>query len=98
MNAAISPCVGICRLDDATGYCIGCGRTGDEIATWSTAGPGGRRAIWAALPARLDVLGVAVRRRCRSPSPGWARRPTPPRPCPKASSPPPFSSRNLYRL
>jgi predicted Fe-S protein YdhL (DUF1289 family) len=62
MNAAISPCVGICRLDDETGYCIGCGRTGDEIATWSTAGPGGRRAIWAALPARLDVLGVAVRR------------------------------------
>lgn len=62
MNAAISPCVGICRLDDEAGYCIGCGRTGDEIATWSTAGPGGRRAIWAALPARLDALGVAVRR------------------------------------
>lgn len=62
MNVAISPCIGICRLDDETGYCIGCGRTGDEIATWSTAGPGGRRAIWAALPARLDALGVAVRR------------------------------------
>jgi predicted Fe-S protein YdhL (DUF1289 family) len=62
MNVAISPCIGICRLDDETGYCVGCGRTGDEIATWSTAGPGGRRAIWAALPARLDVLGVAVRR------------------------------------
>ena len=57
MNAAISPCVGICRLDDETGYCIGCGRTGDEIATWSTAGPGGRRAIWAALPARLRCPG-----------------------------------------
>lgn len=62
MNAAISPCVGICRLDDETGYCLGCGRTGDEIATWSTAGPGGRRAIWAALPARLGTLGVGVRR------------------------------------
>jgi predicted Fe-S protein YdhL (DUF1289 family) len=62
MNVAISPCIGICRLDDETGYCVGCGRTGDEIATWSTAGPGGRRAIWAALPARLNVLGVAVRR------------------------------------
>mgnify|MGYP001473443512 CR=1 FL=1 len=62
MNAAISPCVGICRLDDGTGYCVGCGRTSDEIATWSTAGPGGRRAVWAALPARLISLGVTVRR------------------------------------
>ena len=62
MNAAISPCVGICRLDEETGYCVGCGRTSDEIATWSTAGPSGRRAIWAALPARLVSLGVSVRR------------------------------------
>lgn len=62
MNAAISPCVGICRLDDETGYCVGCGRTSGEIATWSTAGPSGRRAVWAALPARLVSLGVGVRR------------------------------------
>lgn len=62
MHVSLSPCVGICRLDDVTGYCVGCGRTGDEIATWSTAGPSGRRAIWAALPARLQGLGVGVRR------------------------------------
>ncbi|WP_426269529.1 DUF1289 domain-containing protein [Dyella kyungheensis] len=29
----LSPCIGICRLDPR-GYCIGCLRTGDEIARW----------------------------------------------------------------
>lgn len=29
----LSPCVGICRLDER-GYCQGCFRTGDEIARW----------------------------------------------------------------
>ena len=27
-----SPCVGTCELDVVTGWCVGCGRTGDEIA------------------------------------------------------------------
>ncbi len=31
-----SPCIGVCKLDDWTGYCVGCSRTGDEIAVWST--------------------------------------------------------------
>jgi len=31
--AILSPCIGICRLDD-TGYCEGCFRTGNEIARW----------------------------------------------------------------
>ncbi|HEV7776232.1 MAG TPA: DUF1289 domain-containing protein [Luteibacter sp.] len=30
----LSPCTGICRLDER-GLCIGCLRTGDEIARWS---------------------------------------------------------------
>jgi predicted Fe-S protein YdhL (DUF1289 family) len=29
----LTPCIGICMLDDA-GYCAGCRRTGDEIAAW----------------------------------------------------------------
>ena len=29
-----SPCIGICRLDPMTGLCLGCMRTGDEIAAW----------------------------------------------------------------
>ncbi len=28
---AHSPCIGICLLDD-NGYCIGCGRTAEQIA------------------------------------------------------------------
>lgn len=51
-----SPCVNICRLDQATGWCIGCGRTIDEIAGWSTRSYPARRAIRAALPARMAML------------------------------------------
>ncbi|KRE89623.1 hypothetical protein ASG87_04680 [Frateuria sp. Soil773] len=29
----LTPCIGICRLD-ARGYCIGCLRSGEEIARW----------------------------------------------------------------
>jgi uncharacterized protein len=32
-QAVLSPCVGVCQLD-AQGYCLGCHRTGDEIARW----------------------------------------------------------------
>jgi predicted Fe-S protein YdhL (DUF1289 family) len=31
----LSPCTGVCRLD-GRGLCIGCLRTGDEIARWSS--------------------------------------------------------------
>lgn len=31
-NKKQSPCVKICKLDEATGKCIGCGRTLNEIA------------------------------------------------------------------
>jgi predicted Fe-S protein YdhL (DUF1289 family) len=31
----LTPCTGVCRLD-AGGLCVGCLRTGDEIARWST--------------------------------------------------------------
>ena len=29
-----SPCVKICVIDPLSALCIGCGRTGDEIARW----------------------------------------------------------------
>lgn len=32
-RAVLSPCVGICSLDEA-GLCAGCLRTADEIAAW----------------------------------------------------------------
>jgi predicted Fe-S protein YdhL (DUF1289 family) len=47
-----TPCVNVCLLDAETGLCIGCGRTIDEIACWTTMSDGERRAIMAALPER----------------------------------------------
>ena len=56
-----SPCIGICKLDDATGYCLGCGRTGNEIGDWISMSEGQRDAVWQKLPARLSTLSVRVR-------------------------------------
>ena len=56
-----SPCVGVCTLDPAIGWCLGCGRTGDEIASWIGLDDAGRLAIWNELPARLDRLAVRAR-------------------------------------
>src|SRR5262245_34991365 len=57
-----SPCTGICTVDDAGGFCLGCARTSAEIAEWSTAGNARKRAIWAELPRRFESLGIAVTR------------------------------------
>ncbi|MEM8596779.1 MAG: DUF1289 domain-containing protein, partial [Pseudomonadota bacterium] len=57
-----SPCVGTCRLDDATGFCIGCARTGEELAAWRDESDHWRAAVWDALPTRFETLGVACRR------------------------------------
>ncbi len=29
-----SPCIGLCMMNDTLGYCLGCGRTRREIASW----------------------------------------------------------------
>ena len=57
-----SPCTGVCTVDEVSGYCLGCARTSDEIAEWSKAGNDRKRAIWAALPPRMEQLGIAVTR------------------------------------
>ena len=31
-----TPCIKVCTLDARTGLCLGCGRTIDEIARWSS--------------------------------------------------------------
>ena len=40
-----SPCVSICRLDDATGLCVGCFRNIDEIRDWMIMLPAERREV-----------------------------------------------------
>jgi predicted Fe-S protein YdhL (DUF1289 family) len=42
-------------MDAASGLCIGCGRTLDEIARWSAMSNEERRAIMAILPARMAL-------------------------------------------
>lgn len=47
-----TPCIGLCKLDPAGAFCIGCKRTLDEIMRWRTMTGEERRAVMAALPAR----------------------------------------------
>lgn len=42
-----SPCIGVCRIDPATGWCVGCRRTLDEIASWSALDDRARRDVLA---------------------------------------------------
>lgn len=54
MSAVHSPCINVCRMDAATGWCEGCLRTLDEIAAWGGLGDEHKRAVIAALPARRE--------------------------------------------
>ena len=47
-----SPCVKVCAIDGTTGWCLGCGRSMAEIASWSTLAPERRRAVMAEVDAR----------------------------------------------
>ena len=51
-----SPCVKVCILQPETRICLGCFRTGDEIAAWSRLSPEARSAIMAELPERAKKL------------------------------------------
>ena len=41
-----SPCISVCRIDEASGLCVGCLRTLDEIAAWARLDDDARRAVW----------------------------------------------------
>jgi uncharacterized protein len=47
-----SPCISICRMDEATGWCEGCLRTIDEIAVWSLLDDSERQQVVALLGKR----------------------------------------------
>lgn len=50
-----SPCVDICRIGAATGWCEGCMRTIDEITVWSRLDDGAKSAVWAQLAERRVI-------------------------------------------
>jgi uncharacterized protein len=49
-----SPCVNICQMDAATGWCAGCLRTLDEIALWSQLPEAVKQQVVDGLPARRE--------------------------------------------
>lgn len=51
-----SPCIDVCDVDSSGKYCIGCGRSMEEIAGWGSASDDERRAIMQILPERLRQL------------------------------------------
>jgi predicted Fe-S protein YdhL (DUF1289 family) len=58
-----TPCVKICVLEPETGFCIGCGRTRDEIAQWISLGAAERRAVMAELADRMATMTLRKTRR-----------------------------------
>ncbi|MEM6478109.1 MAG: DUF1289 domain-containing protein [Pseudomonadota bacterium] len=57
-----SPCTGICKLEPETGWCLGCGRSGSEIADWRNHPEPWRSAVWEEIPRRLRQIGVGFQR------------------------------------
>lgn len=55
-----SPCINLCEIDAASGLCLGCARTLDEIATWGSGTPEWRAAVMAALPARREAAATRL--------------------------------------
>jgi len=47
-----SPCTDVCQIDPASGLCLGCRRSRDEIAGWSTMDDDARRALLVLLDGR----------------------------------------------
>ncbi|ANP85907.1 DUF1289 domain-containing protein [Rhizobium leguminosarum] len=48
-----TPCIHLCSLEPSTGLCAGCGRTLQEICSWTSYSDAERRRIMTLLPARL---------------------------------------------
>lgn len=51
-----SPCTKVCVIEPTSGFCFGCGRTGEEIGAWTGYSPEQRRAVMAGLVDRLASL------------------------------------------
>ncbi|MHC5230551.1 MULTISPECIES: DUF1289 domain-containing protein [Brucella/Ochrobactrum group] len=51
-----SPCILVCTIDTETGFCLGCARTLDEIARWSSMSAEERLAVWALLADRHEII------------------------------------------
>src|SRR4051812_10401704 len=57
-TAPSSPCTGICRIDERSGFCVGCARTLGEIGMWRDASNAQRERILGELPLRRESLAL----------------------------------------
>ena len=57
-----SPCIKVCVMDPASDFCIGCGRTIEEIAQWSRLSDPHKRTVVDILPDRLKAMTSRERR------------------------------------
>jgi predicted Fe-S protein YdhL (DUF1289 family) len=53
VSSPISPCIGVCIIDPASGFCLGCARTIPEIAGWLDCSAEEKYRILAVLAERL---------------------------------------------
>jgi len=60
-----TPCIAVCTIDPASGYCMGCYRTMSEIAAWADMSEAERRAMQPALDSRraADLAALAAKRK-----------------------------------
>ena len=58
LSAVPSPCINICRMDAASGLCLGCARTLEEIAAWVSLDESAKAQVWERLPERRSQLGL----------------------------------------
>lgn len=65
-----SPCISICRIDAASGWCEGCLRTLDEIACWAALPDADKRAVLERLPERRRALEAATQALFEQPAAG----------------------------
>jgi predicted Fe-S protein YdhL (DUF1289 family) len=54
--AIVTPCILVCFIDPESGLCLGCFRTGDEIANWIAMAPERRVEVMAELPGRRALI------------------------------------------
>lgn len=55
-SPVMSPCIGVCRIDPDSGWCVGCLRRLDEIAAWATLDDAARREVLARVAVRRVSL------------------------------------------
>lgn len=51
-----SPCIGVCRMDAADRWCVGCLRSREEIGLWSQMTDSQKLALWADLTQHRATL------------------------------------------